>query len=838
MTLSTPDIDAPLSTSPVPPLAALPPSLEDLVNGALRRIAPTWPLDRFIAVNPLWGQINRPLEDVAAELQSLTGSRLVMSRAWYRQQCQEGRLQRDHLSSALEVARRGAGTSLDLGALLTWIQSDDVVRPRRARIADVVDNHRDLTHKPSWRQFITTNISQFCASFFDDGQASLRPDRTGGLFASWHRNALLDRGPAMLMGMSNYADTVRTLPTNARDVIARTLEELEVPQKDTELYLASLLLDLGGWAAWCAYQRFTAELEGGTDDAIVELLAILLAWEWTLHATAEDKIRQNWKAAMGMWDAVDRISATGQEEAWLVQNAMELAWQDQVSQGLVHGFHAAPPTGVAVQAAFCIDVRSEVYRRALEAQSSTVQTMGFAGFFGMPAEYLPLGASEARPQLPGLLSPKLRITDEGASVSMGAERVDGLRNARNWKGLKTGALSTFLFVEALGVPYAFGLLKDSFQKKRSRTLEDASLSAEAMAARKPRLTCTVDGRALSVEERVDLAAGILRAMGLHRDFARLVLLAGHGSLSKNNPHAGGLDCGACCGQTGEVNARATAALLNERDVRMGLAQQGLPIPASTHFLAGLHNTTTDELDLFDLDEVPSSHADDLRQLGTWLEGAGATARRERASRLGIDSALSNEDLLETFQCRTGDWAQVRPEWGLADNAGFIVAPRERTQHMSLGGQCFLHDYRAEDDKGFAILELIMTAPMVVTHWINFQYYASTVDNQRYGSGNKALHNVVGAHIGVFEGNGGDLRTGLSMQSLHDGERWIHTPRRLSVYIEAPQEAIDSILAKHDHVRALVTGGWVHLIRMDASTASTFTYEKGAWVCCKRLSEAG
>lgn len=119
--------------------------------------------------------------------------------------------------------------------------------------------------------------------------------------------------------------------------------------------------------------------------------------------------------------------------------------------------------------------------------------------------------------------------------------------------------------------------------------------------------------------------------------------------------------------------------------------------------------------------------------------------------------------------------------------------------------------------------------MVVTHWINFQYYASTVDNQRYGSGNKALHNVVGAHIGVFEGNGGDLRTGLSLQSLHDGERWVHTPRRLSVYIEAPEAAIDSILAKHSHVRALVTGGWVHLIRMDAGSGATFAYEQGAWV---------
>ncbi len=63
----------------------------------------------------------------------------------------------------------------------------------------------------------------------------------------------------------------------------------------------------------------------------------------------------------------------------------------------------------------------------------------------------------------------------------------------------------------------------------------------------------------------------------------------------------------------------------------------------------------------------------------------------------------------------------------------------------------------------------MTAPMVVTNWINLQYHASTVDNRRYGSGNKVLHNVVGGRLGVFEGNGGDLRIGLPLQSLHDGQ---------------------------------------------------------------------
>ena len=193
----------------------------------------------------------------------------------------------------------------------------------------------------------------------------------------------------------------------------------------------------------------------------------------------------------------------------------------------------------------------------------------------------------------------------------------------------------------------------------------------------------------------------------------------------------------------------------------------------------------------------------------WLDAAGEQARRERAPRLGL-TGLSDEALRHAIDDRAGDWAQVRPEWGLADNAAFIVAPRAHCRHLDLGGRSFLHDYRFEDDKDFAILELIMTAPMVVTHWINLQYYASTVDNVRYGSGNKLLHNVVGGHLGVFEGNGGDLRIGLPMQSLHDGERWVHTPLRLSVFIEAPLDAINTVVARHESVRQLVENKWLHL----------------------------
>jgi len=116
----------------------------------------------------------------------------------------------------------------------------------------------------------------------------------------------------------------------------------------------------------------------------------------------------------------------------------------------------------------------------------------------------------------------------------------------------------------------------------------------------------------------------------------------------------------------------------------------------------------------------------------------------------------------------------------------------------------------------------MTAPMVVTSWISLQYYASTVDNRVFGSGNKTLHNVVGT-LGVFEGNGGDLRVGLPWQSVHDGENYQHEPVRLNVMIEAPRDAMTDVLAAHDDVRALCDNGWLHLLSMDDAGHITHRY---------------
>lgn len=54
-------------------------------------------------------------------------------------------------------------------------------------------------------------------------------------------------------------------------------------------------------------------------------------------------------------------------------------------------------------------------------------------------------------------------------------------------------------------------------------------------------------------------------------------------------------------------------------------------------------------------------------------------------------------------------------------------------------------------------------------------------------------------------------------SKDDGKKFTHEPLRLSVFIEAPQQAIEDIIEQHDVVRQLVDNEWLHLLQIDPET---------------------
>lgn len=800
------------------------PSLDTPIDAACSRIAPAWPLDRLIAVNPYWGFRAAPIETAAAQLSAASGSSMLMPRAWYLAQWHAGRFAKRHVARA--IADADSPRSVD-DVVAALVRDELPITPWRL-MTHVADAERDLVHAMSWCEYVTRNVSQTCAAFFDEGQAQWTPARDPGLYPLWCHLAMHDRGPRLLMGIRGFRAAVTALPREPRELIAGALGELEVPVARRSEYLTAVLLSVNGWASACAFRRWDARLTGGDDYQIEHLLAVRLAWELVLFRLgAPIAMRRGWRAAQQWWECAALEASTARADDWLLQGALEVAYRESLVSALTaaHATLAPSPSTPTAQTVFCIDVRSEVLRRALERVAPDVQTLGFAGFFGLSIAYEPL-AGAARAQLPGLLSPRFVVQDQGAMRDTAlADAARSLADTRAWTTLGRIPASIFSFVEATGLASVVPLVRDTLALGSRRA--DGPRAAPTRAGLRPELVRSVDDATpLDVGARVSLAASILRAMSLTGGFAPLLVLVGHGASSENNPLAAGLHCGACGGQTGEVNARALAALLAEPTVRAGLAAEGIDLGA-THVVAALHDTTTDDVTLHDLDRAPASLAGAIAQLAVHFADAGRLTRRERAGALGLGDA-SDAAIHRATLVRGRDWSEVRPEWGLAGNAAFVVAPRSRTRTINLGGRAFLHEYRWEQDAGFSILEQILTAPMVVTHWINMQYFASTVDPERYGSGNKALHNVVGGRVGVMEGAGGDLRIGLARQSLHDGQRLMHEPIRLSVFVEAPAHAIDAILHRHVTVRQLVEHRWLSLHRIEPSDGSIAHRRASGW----------
>lgn len=598
----------------------------------------------------------------------------------------------------------------------------------------------------------------------------------------------------------------------------------------------------------------------------------------------------------------------------LAPNLVKLSQSDAKEEG-------SSDSRPLAQSMFCIDVRSESFRRHLEEVGGN-ETFGFAGFFGVPICYQGFGSEHETDQCPVLLKPKHKVKEvprayQGRAAEKYLERQQLAKTGHELlHDLKENVITPYVMVEAIG--WFFGLrlfgqtlaprwyktmtawIKKHLTIPMGTTLTVEKLTqaeAQEMVASEQRATIyrllieqygrvgmavshdqveqlrkhtlneiepnevdenllqllqwteadqekfirdlrrqhDVHERAMdrrmqkitqsgfTMTEQAYFVETALRVLGFTKTFARLVLVCAHGSTSDNNPYESALDCGACGGNQGVSNARAFAAMANSPPVRELLAQRGLHIPLDTHFLPGQHDTTTDEVRLFDLEDVPATHRKDLLRLLNDLEEASRRNSYERLSRLPDVSADSsiNHALTRTNR-RSIDWSQVRPEWGLSRHSAFLIGRRLLTQGINLEGRTFLHSYDYLQDPSGKYLEIIMTAPMIVANWINMEHYFSTVDPWVYGSGSKVYHNVVG-RVGVMYGSQSDLRGGLPVQTVFDGEKPYHEPMRLFVIIEAPLERINAIISRQDILQRLLGNQWINLVSLDPVSMEFFSY---------------
>lgn len=676
-------------------------------------------------------------------------------------------------------------------------------------------------------QDINRETIKWCATYCDEGQRVIAmPDRDQGFYAAFKALSKYDK--KLHHGSKKNQQWLNQLPVHAEDAIVKCLTELNVPEAQYVSFLKKSLSQLPGWSGyikWQAAWQNNPDVSKQEKTILIDFVAIRLSLTVLLHPEIHLHERMKQPTQPTQHPMIARIKTIEQHyQSHLIPRLLTKATT----------MTTAKKTSPDVQLIFCIDVRSEPFRRQLEMLGA-YETLGFAGFFGLPVRLHDYNSGSVTDSCPVLLKPRYDIheTPCGNHACSEKQYVQGKRMLEGltemYQQLKYNFATPFALVETLGAWCGLFMLS-----KTLKPMATISLLNQWVEKIKPTLNTQpiVDMRphdhhnGMTASEQALYAETVLRIMGLTKQFGKLVILCGHGSSTQNNPYASGLDCGACGGNHGGGNAKVLAAILNNSSIRASLSERGIYIPTETQFLAAEHNTTTDNMMIFEDPTQPMLHQDVMRQLKHHLNQAKANNAASRVTYFDVSSSMN--PITET-QRRSQDWSEVRPEWGLARNAAFIVAPRHLTKSLDLEGRSFLHSYDWTQDETLTALETILTAPMVVAEWINTQYLFSTIDNVTYGSGSKVTQNVTGK-LGVMQGNGSDLMHGLPLQSVNATDTLNHhQPQRLLTVIYAPRERVRTIIERQDSLKTLFFNAWVHLIVIEPTENNAYQLQtNGEW----------
>ncbi|MEF8814230.1 MAG: DUF2309 domain-containing protein [Halovenus sp.] len=795
--------------------------VRDSIERAADTVGPAWPLHAFVTANPLAGFEDRPFHEAVREGTRLFSANGYPSADLFRRAWVTGRIDGDLLER--ELADRGYEE--DPETLLDRMETGE---REEATGSEAAGGDGEMA-----TDRVDVVLTKWLAAFLNQGKAHWSmPDRERGFYVAVRSVARYDR---------EIPDRERLADLPAEPVTA--IEELLADHPDGEwpAIFEHHLAALPGWTGFIKQRSANGDAwQSAHPITLPGYLAVRLALTDLFDAPmappgdVAEGIRTDTEGGVAGRDDPSAGTDDGQvplPEVWLS------AWEATYRQQLVDAVTDASATrGTAdgddrpdAQLVFCIDTRSEIIRRHVEA-TGDYETHGYAGFFGIPMRYEGYDADVTVDACPPILDARHRIADRPTGEHDHAQdRHDRWSNAiaagRDVvETLASNAATAFSFVESAGAGYGAALAARTLLPARvydlldstDRHVPDDHEFCEPTVDHDPDADHDLR-EGLTLEEKVEYAATAFELVGW-KQFARVVVFAGHASQTANNPFDSSLDCGACAGNPGGPSARVLAAICNDEAVRAKLRDRGIDVPDDTVFVAGEHNTTTDEVELYASD-VPETHERDIEQLRADLAAARAGATAERAGDMGRDT---DSGVRETER-RAADWAETRPEWGLAGNAGFVIGPRALTDGLDLDGRSFLHSYDWRTDPDGDALEAIVAGPMVVTQWINTQYYFATVDNAVYGSGSKVTHNPVG-NVGVYQGNGGDLMTGLPLQSLMgaDDEPY-HQPLRLSTVIHAPVERVTEILSEHDEVTRLLDNDWLSLTVVDPREHRAFHY---------------
>jgi len=392
----------------------------------------------------------------------------------------------------------------------------------------------DALFDTSEKELIEKDVIEYIARYLDEAQTTLSmSDRDLGMFNTFK----------LYEGIDHEGDS--------ESYVAKILEALKVPTQDVEKYFLTHILKLHGWAGFIKYRSEDKEyyhqqehpsslmdymavrlhfglkymqkegkindfdkLQAYIKDNSAYTILKLLQSKGKLTGTYNDAMeeRQSYQEILDAYvkeeinldslqiqlakEALPELNINliafsnfanllKKEEGFLWLKSLEDTYiMEHVNEFTAPHTYDEKPLASAV---FCLDVRSEIIRRAVEA-SGPYSTYGAGGFLGLPISFVEFDKAHALQLSPAVIKPKNIVFEIPVESHDEYNRRKGIHKTTKkvLNDLKNNPYTPYIMVEAIGWLFGVKLFGKTFFPGKTEKLFDK------MKPEKPKTTYTLD----------------------------------------------------------------------------------------------------------------------------------------------------------------------------------------------------------------------------------------------------------------------------------------------------------------------------------------------------------